>query len=165
MDMKAFTERIAQWVKKYKYAVLVGLLGVVLLCLPKGSEGTAQNAQNPTTPSETRSDAQQLELLLSKLAGAGEVKVLLSVAQGERTEYQTNTDSDGSGSLRQDTVIITDENRSEKPVVSQVLPPVYLGAVILCQGADQPAVKLAVVEVVSKLTGLGADKICVLKMK
>jgi hypothetical protein len=42
---------------------------------------------------------------------------------------------------------------------------VYQGAVVLCQGAADAAVRLAVVEAVSKATGLGADKICVLKMK
>jgi stage III sporulation protein AG len=62
-------------------------------------------------------------------------------------------------------VIITDGNRNQKPVISQVIPAKYLGAVIICQGADQPTVRLAIVEAVSKLTGLGTDRVCVLKMK
>ena len=43
--------------------------------------------------------------------------------------------------------------------------PNYRGAVILCKGADQAAVKLAVVEAVSRVTGLRTDQISVLKMK
>jgi stage III sporulation protein AG len=36
---------------------------------------------------------------------------------------------------------------------------------VVCQGADDPVVKLLIVDAVSKVTGLGADKISVMKMK
>lgn len=35
---------------------------------------------------------------------------------------------------------------------------------MVCQGADNAAVRLAIVEAVSKVTGLGANRISVLKM-
>ena len=56
-------------------------------------------------------------------------------------------------------------SRTESGLVRQTLGPVYRGAVILCQGADDPTVKLAVVEAVRCVTGLGADQISVQKMK
>ena len=59
----------------------------------------------------------------------------------------------------------TDSDRNETGLVHQINPPVYLGAVVLAQGADNPVVKLSIVEAVSKVTGLGADKISVLKMQ
>ena len=43
--------------------------------------------------------------------------------------------------------------------------PVYKGAVVVCEGADHASVKLNIVQAVSSLTGLGSDKITVLKMK
>lgn len=39
------------------------------------------------------------------------------------------------------------------------------GAVILCQGADAAEVRLHIVEAVSAFTGLGSNRILVLKMK
>lgn len=39
------------------------------------------------------------------------------------------------------------------------------GAVVLCRGAEQSAVRLAVINAVSAYTGLGSDKITVIKMK
>ena len=39
------------------------------------------------------------------------------------------------------------------------------GAVAVAQGADDPLVKLAITEAVSKVTGLRSDKISVIKMK
>jgi len=41
----------------------------------------------------------------------------------------------------------------------------YSGAVILCQGADNAAVRLQIVEAVSAFTGLGSNRIIVQKMK
>ena len=70
----------------------------------------------------------------------------------------------GSG-IRSNTVTITDSERSQSGLVKQVNPPTYLGAVVICQGADDPEVRLSVVNAVSKATGLGANKISVLKMK
>ena len=61
--------------------------------------------------------------------------------------------------------MVTGSDRSEKGLVRQINPPEYLGAVVLCQGADNAAVKLAIVEAVSKATGLSTDRITVLKMK
>jgi stage III sporulation protein AG len=40
-----------------------------------------------------------------------------------------------------------------------------MGAIVVCQGGDQPTVRLAILDAVSKVTGLGADKISILKMK
>ena len=50
-------------------------------------------------------------------------------------------------------------------MVRTIVPPVYLGAIIVCQGGDSPAVRLAVVEAVSNVTGIGSDRITVEKMK
>ena len=40
-----------------------------------------------------------------------------------------------------------------------------MGAIVVCQGGDNATVRLAIIEAVSNVTGLGADKISVLKMK
>lgn len=48
-------------------------------------------------------------------------------------------------------------------VVTEQVYPTYQGAVIVCQGADDPAVCLSVTEAVAVLTGLGSEKITVVK--
>ena len=80
------------------------------------------------------------------------------------THYQKNTDQT-SDALREDTVLVTDESRTEQGLIRQVLPPQYRGAVIVCQGGDRASVRLNIVEAVSAVTGLTSDKITVLKMK
>ena len=152
------------WFGRYKYVLLVGLIGVGLLLLPGGKDAMAQATVDP--PAATKPALEdQLELLLSQLQGAGQVKLLLTTAQGERYIYQTDSNAGQNGELRLETVIVSGADRQENPVLQQTVGPVYQGAVVLCQGAADAAVRLAVVEAVSKATGLGADKICVLKMK
>ncbi len=144
-------------ITKYRWALLVAAVGVLLMLLPTSSEAEPQEPE--IIQEETVSLAQELEEILSRIDGVGQVKVLLSIAEGERTIYQYD---EGTGL---DTVIITDENRAQTPVVQQVLPPVYQGAVIVCQGAGSASVKLMVVEAVAAVTGLRSDQISVLKMK
>lgn len=114
---------------------------------------------------EPRQDLQTgLEEILSQIQGAGRVRVLLTQREGERTVYQTDEDSTSSG-IRSDTVLLNGSDRSQTGLVQQVNPPTYLGAVIVCQGADSASVRLAIVSAVGSVTGLSTDKITVLKMK
>lgn len=161
---------LRQFLAKYKHALLILLVGILLMLLPAG-ERTSQQAEQ-TLPAETKQETQtlqeQLSALLSQMEGAGKVQVLLTLATGEKTLYQTNEDStmaSQSETKRTDTVIINDSNRNETGLVRQVDPPTYLGAVVLCQGAENSAVRLAITEAVSNATGLGYHKITILKMK
>ncbi len=167
MDIRTLTKNIPKWFHKYRYPILILLIGLVLFTLPgKKETPTQQRTQTVTTP--TVDIDQNLTQILGQIQGVGKVRVMLTVAEGEKTLYQADEDTtagETSSATQQDTVIITDANRTQQALVLQVLPPKYLGAVIVCQGADNPAVKWAIVEAVSKATGLGADRISVLKMK
>lgn len=162
MDQHVLKEKITKLFTKYRFALLILAVGLVLMALPE-KEGTV-SADSTQSTEEALTLAQELEQILSQIEGAGKVRVLLTTAEGERTQYQTDSNISGDSS-RQDTVIITDSDRKEEGLITQVDPPVYQGAIIVCQGADRGAVRLAIVEAVSRVTGLGADRISVLKMK
>ena len=53
----------------------------------------------------------------------------------------------------------------EGPLTREVTYTVYQGAVVACQGADSAQVRLEIVRAVASLTGLGSDKITVIKLK
>ena len=166
MEVSGWVEKLRQCVSKYKYVALVAAVGIVLMCIPTGKEEkTVPVVENAA---QNISMEEKLTQVLMQIQGAGQVMVMLTVEEGERVIYQYDTDLDSSQngtSEKKDTVILTDGNRNEEAVISQILPPTYKGAIIVCQGADKAAVKFAIVEAVSKATGLGADEICVLKMK
>ena len=110
----------------------------------------------------------RLEEILAQIQGVGKVRVMLTESAGAQTVYQTDRDeerTDTSTSVRVETVIVSDQNRVQNGLVKSVTPPTYLGAIVVCQGGDQPSVRLAVSQAVSNVTGLGIDRITVLKMK
>lgn len=168
MDVNKLAVPLMAFVKKYRYVILILVLGIVLMCLPGRNDSKISVNEATIKTEETIDLTKKVEELLSGIEGAGKVKVLMTESAGEKYIYQSDSDTNvnsDSSSVRSETVIISDSNRNEQALLVQIIPPCYCGAVILCQGGDKPAVRLAVVEAVSKLTGIGADRICVLKMK
>lgn len=146
------------------------MVGILLMLMPTGTKQSKQEVTMPSAAMETAVDSMEERLaeILSQVAGAGKVQVLLTEATGAQTFYQENRDStegNQNKSTRTDTVILSDSSRGQTGLVSQINPPTYLGAIVLCQGADQSAVRLAITEAVANATGLGYHKISVLKMK
>lgn len=157
MDRSVPKQRINALFGKYKYPILVLLAGLGLMLLP----GPAQEPISAPVQTAPEPDLEaRLETILSQIDGAGQVRVLLTLEKSRETLYQTDSRSDSA-----DTVLVEDAERVETGLVRQTIEPVYRGAVILCQGAGDPGIRLAVVEAVRCVTGLGADEITVLNMK
>ena len=94
---------------KYKYPLIVLIVGLVLLILPSGSaNGTESGGMN--------GDEQRLSAILESSSGVGNASVLIS-------EH---------------------------------------GAVVVCDGAADPEVKLRIIKTVEAYTSLGCDEIQVL---
>lgn len=167
MEIKALGEKIKEFSSKFKYALIILLVGIVLLLLPEKRQQVTQNITEVISK-EQDIQLEALNKILQSVDGAGDVQVLLSTAMGEETIYQTNQDTSTSGdgnAVKTETVIVTDAQRNESGLITQVNPPVYLGAIVVCQGADSPTVRLSLTQAVAKITGLGTDNICILKMK
>lgn len=169
MDIKNILAKILDLIKKYRYAVLVLIIGLVLMSIPSfntQTENVVSDSNVETVEEPALED--KLSQILSLVNGAGRVQVILTVAAGEEVVYQTDNDetntADSSG-RNIDTVTITDANRNQNGLIRQVNSAVYQGAIVVCEGADNPTVHLAIVDAVSKITGLGTNRISVLKMK
>lgn len=150
---------------KYKYVVFVILIGVVLMLLPNKTTRKAEPAE--TTISEVNEE-ERIQNILQMVHGAGRVAVYLKTERSEQYIYQTDNDTSSAtdrNDQSKDTVLVTDSERNQSGLIQTVLTPKYAGAVIVCDGADDSYVKLSIVDAVSKATGLGSDKISVLKMK
>lgn len=162
MDWMTLKDDIAQQLKKYRCIIIIILAGIILMLMPSQDAEVGQIEQ--AEKEETVDFQSELEEILSQIAGAGNVKVLLAESSGRETIYQTDTHS-GENDVRKDTVLITTADRNETGLVIQSNPPAYQGAVVLCQGADRADIRLFIVEAVKSATGLTSDCITVLKMK
>ena len=166
MDRIKFREKLSEMFDKYKYVLLVIALGLALMLWPS-NESPAQAVQMPPQPVHQESVTEELTDILGQIRGVGRVRVMVTERTGAQTHYQT----DESGS--QDAAQITNDSRTvlissggeEAGLIKSVSAPVYLGAIVVCQGADDPAVCLAISQAVSAVTGITTDRISVLKMK
>lgn len=166
MELKKPSGKIHKIWMKYRYPTCILLLGICLMLFPVKSGAKAEMQELEIVEQEPMEE--RLEGILSEIDGIGKVDVLLSISKGEKVVYQINEekrDSENEQTNRTTTVTVTNSDRDEIGLIRQVDPPEYLGAVVACQGAGNANVRLAVVEAVSKATGLGADRIAVVKMK
>ena len=170
--MNKAVEKFQHHWKKYRYALLVLLLGAVLLILPSGKkvsgEKTAGQAEDYSqTVEKTEKEMQQI---LSDIHGVGNLQIMLTIESGGEQHLAENSELSYSGSSetpedcnrRSETVVVSDGS-GEKAVVTKSSAPVYRGALVVCQGAGSPDVKLEVTQAVSALTGLSSDRITVVK--
>lgn len=161
MDLTVISRKIKEVVKKYRYALAVLVIGIGLMLLPRSMD---TNDVSPTVEKEssTPDEAASLSQILSKIHGAGKVEIYLTLESSERTVFQTDGEGQEGGG---ETVIVTDEDRAQQGLVQEIISPRYRGAIILCEGADDPTVRLSIVEAVADATGLTSDRISILKMK
>lgn len=166
MELKNIRQKFRNSLIKHKYAIIVLLVGIILMTFPSFEKKSPQ-PEADVEPVKKLTTEEKLSVILSKISGVGAVEVLLTSVTGEEIIYQTNGEETSDQQMHKvntDTVTVTDKERNQTGLVRQINPPVYLGVVVVCQGADNPTVQLAVVDAVSKATGLGANKISVLKM-
>lgn len=150
-------------VQKYRYVLVVVLAGILLMAIPEERKEVTAPPENSTAEAPSALE-ERLSLMLSQVEGAGKVRVLLTEAKGQQTVYEMNVEQRAEETRRQ-TVLIQRSDRGETGLVRQINPPVYQGALVLCQGAASARVRLLMIQAVSSVTGLGADKVTVLKME
>lgn len=158
---------------RYKFVLLVVLLGVALLAWPTGKKAAAQAEETTGASDVFRSEAEteeQMRKILSRIDGAGEVELMLTVESTEGKVLAQDTELSYSGATaapndydRRSTTVLASRDGGDEPVSTAQLGPTYRGALVVCPGASNAEVKLAVTQAVAALTGLSSDRILVVK--
>lgn len=159
METKNSSEKSAPVISgllKNKYALIVLALGLVLLLLPTDTGSSKKTeAQGVTAPVfSINVEEKRLSSELARIENVGRVSVLLSVEGSCERELAQSEDK----------TLVVSENGSEKVVDLYYVNPTYKGAVVVCDGGDDPRAKLAVVSAVKAYTGLSTERITVMKM-
>ncbi len=152
---------------KYKYALLVAVLGALLLLWPAGEKKAAAVAAVSGTGREALAETERaMEEILGKISGVGKVDVMLSLHSGGERVLAQDSSLRYSGSVQSP----DSYERSTQPVtdgggvvVTKETCPQYRGALVVCEGGGDDGVRLQVAKAVSALTGLGSDRIAVVK--
>ena len=153
---------------QYKYVLIVIAAGILLLLWPTGER--KQNAGTDSTADVRETfdlDAleKKLSRTLSKVEGAGEVTVALTVKSGMEqvlASDRTTSVSERGSSVEEETVLVNSGGGQETVLLTQKYPT-FQGALVVCEGGDNAEIRLLLTQAVSALTGLGADRITVCK--
>lgn len=124
--------------------------------------------------------ARELESVLSRIEGAGRVRVSLFLDRGPvyvvgvntSSDSRTTDEKDASGGVRtvvettstRQAVILRDERYGERPLVTEEQRPTVAGILVLAEGAGASRVRLDIVRAIQALFPLPVHKITVLPM-
>lgn len=156
---------------KYRYAALALALGLVLLLWPQGEQSDVSAAPDSSEAESFDRLALQREMeqLLSAVEGAGKLSLMLTVASGSELELAEDETLEYSGSrsapenYERTRKTLTLGSGTQSVVVTRSVYPAFVGAVVVCEGADSAAVRLALTQAVATLTGLPSDCITVIR--
>ena len=172
---KAYAARFAHIVNRYKFALAAAGIGLLILLWPGGKKAVAEPALEAPAQEDVREDTAQtekrLEALLALIDGVGEVRVMLTLrTEGEwvYADEKTISSEQGADSVRTQSkneyVVVRDSLGNETLVPLRHGAVQYRGALVVCRGAGNATVRLALVEAVRAVTGLPSDCISVVKM-
>ena len=150
----------------------------------ENSTSTKQLANRNTTSTtktseETDTLAQQLEAILAKIQGVGNVKVFINYSQtsevvamyNETTKTSNTEENDTAGGNRkiqetdaQKEIIYQEQNGEKTPITQKVIKPKVEGAIITAKGAGNAEIKANIIQAVEAVTGLATHKIQVFEM-
>lgn len=156
---------------RWKYAVLVVAAGVALLLLPSGGEKSpADTPDNENVQDTVQETETKMETILAKIDGVGELHLMLTADTGTARRLAQDTELSYSGDTaapedyqRKSETVLSGGSGTEEPVVTETRCPTWRGALVVCQGGGDAQVRLAVTAAVAALTGLGSDRITVVK--
>lgn len=145
---------------KYGYVLLVMAAGALLLMLPSGGRDSPKEETQEET-FDLEAFETKLERTLSRIEGAGETRVVLTLDGGSRQVLARDQDRDGQGGGSNTVVTVGRGSGQQEVVPLQLVAPEFRGALVVCPGGGSASVRLKLIEAVSALTGLGADRISV----
>ncbi len=169
------------------YLVLIFVLGIFLFSTSSfiKKQAIASEEVKETSAVETASTSYstyeekltvELEDILSQVAGAGQVKCMITFANTTETVYATDYEEDKSSVVERDSEsgerTTTTGNKDEKlvfvgndePVVVKELLPKVEGIVIVAQGGENVNIRKQFTEVATALLDVDAHKVQILKM-
>ena len=156
--------------------LLLGAVGAVLLLVLKSIPSSPSATAEPARSAEAFAAQAEARLtdIVRCIAGAGECRVLVTLANGVEyvyaTEQKTNTDrqEDGNRLTERDdsesTAIVVDTDNGRQGLLVTEIQPTVRGVVVVCEGGDREEVRQRIIEAVTVAMDLSSKRVCVTKL-
>lgn len=158
--------------KKIKIIVAVGLIGIILIFASDIFAGSSENSSSDKSEKISYEQyTQQLENkltdVISSIDGVGDCRVMITLENSTESVYATDveTKSDDSSTNQKDEYVIYDSQDGETPVLIKEYLPKVQGVTVVCTGGENIAVKERIIESVTSLFNIPANRVSVAKIK
>lgn len=167
-----------------KSVFIIGLVGILLICLPNFTLGTTRKTEthfDSHSLSEQRRKKleENLENIISEIQGAGKSKVLVTLENSTETVYATEerknkeaSEDKSSGEITRKKesddsekkfITIKDSEGTEHALAVTEIEPKVKGVVIICPGGDDIVVKKRIVDATTTALNINSTRVCVTK--
>ncbi|MGI6745306.1 MAG: hypothetical protein BWY46_00040 [Firmicutes bacterium ADurb.Bin300] len=178
-NLKRLSDKLKQD-KKLALIVVLAIVGSLLLILSEiipsrrsEEEKKVILGENDVYLTEYRTALEDnLERMISKIAGAGECCVMITLECSVERVYAQNISSGSDyfeGKNNQngtsEHVIIKSGTGIEGGLLISVIEPRVRGVAVVCEGGDSYIIKTAITDTVTALFSIGGNKVSVAKMK
>ena len=127
-------------------ALILALVVIMIVFVGSGSKNTTKTVSDDTYISQME---HKICSVVENIAGCGKAKVAISYSSNEERVYAYETVTTTSNGITKQTSSIV--SVKGEPLVTKTLPPTILGVVVVAEGADNPVVRLKIIEVVVTL--------------
>ena len=185
MDVKL--KQFAASRKTVKLVLAAGIVGIALILLSEflpESRQTSVGGERVATTSAAENEAERigkrLEEVISAIEGVGSAKVLITLESGstniyaqEKKAVSDTAENVGSGSEKKleqkestedKYIFVEDENGRRQALLITTVEPVVKGVVIICDGAEDPKVRLRVLNAVTVALEISSARVSIEKM-
>ena len=155
--------------KKRLFIIVAGIVGVLLLVvsefIPESEEDVeiTENDDEMSFTSYEKDIEERLKNLIESIDGAGKVQVMVTIESGDEKVYAT--ESKKTENNEEKNYVLVDIEGSDNGLLLKIAQPEIRGVAIVCQGADSPTVRNAVVGAVTSVLGISSNRVNVSKMK
>ena len=177
--MNDMLDKIIYFFKHNKTMALlaIGAAGLILILFSNmiSQDTEAVSTINSTEKNSSISDDEfissvesRLKTLLADIEGAGECEVMVTVTSSAEVVYvkEDKSSMDDSGQSvkneKESSVItVSDSSGNETALITKQISPEIGGVTIVSRGANDINVKSSIIQAVSTVLGIGANKVCV----
>lgn len=166
--MNSFLEKFLKKRNKTDFVILI-LLGVMVMivAMPSGTKKTDRQQETQTQVLQNKTDEkkqleEQLQDLLEKMDGVGNVRVMLTFSDDGEDTLDKNITEDGT--QKEETTVVYDTDNEQKPYVTQRRKPKVEGVVVVAEGGGNMQTVTQISNAVMSLFSVEAHKVVVVKM-
>ncbi len=169
-------DSVKHFLLKHRYLFVLAFVGLLFLIVPTPEKENTKVVEQTELLFSVDEMESKIEKMLTKSEGVGRVELLLTLKSSSEQIYAEEArvsherqESGNTVDYHEDNdkkpSVISRASGEEVPVLIKQIYPEFLGATVVCDGADNASVRRLISDAIYALTGITADKIAILKMK